>query len=51
PYRVTIGKRFVEEGEVEIRNRKDGQTQSLSLDRVMDEVIGAIRNEMAAMER
>ena len=50
PYRVTIGKRFVEEGEVEIRNRKDGQTQSLSLDRVMDEVIGAIRNEMAAME-
>jgi len=35
---------------VEIRHRKNGQTQSLSLDRVMDEVIGAIRNEMAAME-
>jgi len=50
PYRITIGKRFAQEGEVEIRNRKDGQTQSLSRDRVMDEVIGAIRDEMAAME-
>ncbi len=50
PYRITIGKRFAQEGEVEIRNRKDGQTQRLSRDRVMDEVIGAIRDEMAAME-
>ena len=50
PYRITIGKRFTQDGEVEIRNRKDGQTQSLSRDKVMDEVIGAIRDEMAAME-
>ena len=50
PYRVTIGKRFAQEGLVEIRHRKNGQTKSLPLDTVMDEVAGSIRDEMAAME-
>jgi len=48
PYRITIGKRFLQEGEVEVRTRDDGKTQSLSLDRALAEVVSAIRNKMAA---
>jgi prolyl-tRNA synthetase len=48
PYRVTIGKRFVQEGEIEIRTRKDGKTQSMSPDKAMAEIISSIQNEMAA---
>ncbi|KPK25223.1 MAG: prolyl-tRNA synthetase [Desulfobacterales bacterium SG8_35_2] len=48
PYRITIGKRYLQEGEVEVRTRADGNTQSLSLKRALAEVVGAVRNEMAA---
>ena len=48
PYRVTIGKRFVQEGEIEIRTRRDGKTQSLAPDKAMAELVSSIRNEMAA---
>jgi len=48
PYRITIGKRFVQEGEVEIRARADGKTQSLSLDKAMTEVVSSIHYKIAA---
>jgi len=50
PYRITIGKRFVQEGEVEIRTRKDGRTQSLPLDKALKEVVSSVRNEMKATQ-
>jgi prolyl-tRNA synthetase len=46
PYRITIGKRFAQEGAVEIRTRRDGLTKSLSIDEAVAEVVKAIRAEM-----
>ncbi len=48
PYRITIGKRFAQEGEVEVRTRKDGQTKSLSLNETAAEVVNAIQIELKA---
>ncbi|UCD65502.1 MAG: proline--tRNA ligase, partial [Deltaproteobacteria bacterium] len=48
PFRITIGKRFAKEGEVEIRTRVDGNTQSLPLDKTAGEVVNSIGSEMAA---
>ena len=48
PFRVTIGKRFIQEGEVEIRARRDGQTASRPLDRAAAEVVNSIRSSMKA---
>jgi len=48
PYRITIGKRYAQEGEVEIRRRVDGLTQSLSPEKAAREVVSAIRDEMKA---
>jgi len=48
PYRITVGKRFAEGGEVEIRNRKDGRTQSLPLDKAAAAIEEAIRAVMTA---
>jgi prolyl-tRNA synthetase len=48
PYRITLGKRFLQQGEVEIRTRVDGITLSLSPDAAMAEVVSAIRDGMAA---
>jgi prolyl-tRNA synthetase len=48
PCRITIGKHFAQEGEVEIRSRADGKTQSLALDKAVAEVVSSIRNAMAA---
>ena len=47
-YRITIGKRFAQEGAVEIRTRRDGLTKSLSIDEAVAEVVKAIRTEMKA---
>ena len=46
PYRITIGKRFVKDGEVEVRTRKDGLTESLLPDDAVAEVINTIGAEM-----
>jgi len=46
PYRITIGKRFVKDGEVEVRTRKGGLTKNLSPDEAVAEVISTIRMEM-----
>ena len=48
PFRITIGKRFVQEGEVEVRTRKDGQTKSLSPDEAITDVVNTIRAELKA---
>jgi len=48
PYRITIGKRFLQEGEVEIRTRGDGKTRSLPLEKARAEVVSSIRDAMAA---
>ncbi len=49
PYRITIGKRFAGEGEVEIRTRSDGNTKSMPFDKALEEVVSSIRNEMTAI--
>jgi len=49
PYRITIGKRFAKEGEVEVRTRKDGLTKSLSPDEAVAEVVNIIRAEIKAI--
>jgi prolyl-tRNA synthetase len=46
PFRITFGKRFAQEGEVEIRTRKDGLTKSLSPDEAVIEIANAIRAEL-----
>ena len=51
PYRVTIGKRFAQEGEVEVRTRRDGLTKSLSLDEAVPEVVNTIRAELKTTQK
>jgi prolyl-tRNA synthetase len=51
PYRVTIGKRFAKEGEVEVRTRRDGLTKSLSFDVAVVEVVNATRAELQATKK
>jgi prolyl-tRNA synthetase len=48
PYRITIGKRFAQEAEVEVRTRRDGLTKSLSFDKAVIEVVNAIQDELKA---
>jgi len=48
PYRITIGKRFAQEGEVEIRNRKDGMTQGLPFAKAVTEVVEVVREALKA---
>lgn len=50
PYRITIGKRFLQGAEVEIRSRANGNTLSLSLDKAMAEIVSSISNEMSATQ-
>jgi threonyl-tRNA synthetase len=45
---LVVGKRFANEGEVEIRTRADGKTQSLPFDKTVAEVVSSIHSEMAA---
>jgi prolyl-tRNA synthetase len=48
PYRITFGKRFAQNGEVEIRRRVDGRTQSQPSEKAATELVNAIREEMKA---
>jgi prolyl-tRNA synthetase len=47
PYRVTIGKHFDQEGEIEIRQRKNGETFSLPAAKAKAELIKMIQAELA----
>ena len=51
PYRVTIGKRFDQEGEIEIRWRRDGETTILPAAKVKEELIKMIHTEFAATKK
>lgn len=46
PLRLTVGKTFEKEGKVEIRSRRDGQTESVLLDSVVEVVTAMIKTEM-----
>jgi len=46
PFRLTIGKRFMKEGLVEIRRRSDGQILTLPPDKAVEELIALIRTEL-----
>ena len=48
PYRVTIGKRFAQDGEIEIRTRRDGETTSPPAAKAKEELIKMIQTEFAA---
>jgi prolyl-tRNA synthetase len=47
PYRVTIGKRFDQQGEIEIRRRGNGETNSLPAVKAKKELIKMIQAEFA----
>jgi prolyl-tRNA synthetase len=49
PFRLTIGKRFMKEGLVEIRRRSNGQTLTLPPDKAVDELIDLIRTEFDSL--
>jgi prolyl-tRNA synthetase len=48
PFRITIGKRFAEKGEAEIRSRRNGETRSVPFDQSAMEIVSAISDELAA---
>ncbi len=45
PYRVTVGPRGLASGEVEIQRRRDGRTESVALEAVVDRVVEAVEAE------
>jgi prolyl-tRNA synthetase len=47
PYRITVGKTFTSEGNVELRRRKDGQVDSIAHDSIVEHVVSLIRDELA----
>jgi prolyl-tRNA synthetase len=49
PYRLTVGKRYVQEGLVEIRRRRDGDTLAVPPDQVVDELVNLIAAELDAL--
>ncbi len=49
PYRVTVGKGFSKDGTVEVRSRRDGQTDNLLLAEVVGDLAEKIRREMARL--
>lgn len=49
PYRVTLGKRFAEDGSVEVRRRSDGHTVTMPLAGAAAEIAGLIRSELEAV--
>ena len=46
PYRLTVGKRFAEEGFVEMRKRADGHTVTMPPDEAVTELIRVINEEL-----
>ena len=47
PFRVTVGKTFEKEGKIEIRTRRDGQTETVPLDTAVALVSEMIDSEMS----
>ncbi|MGW8194025.1 MAG: proline--tRNA ligase [Desulforhopalus sp.] len=46
PYRVTVGKGFLKNGTVEIRNRRDGKTEELTPDKAVELLRSRIQTEL-----
>lgn len=49
PLRVTVGKRFAEDGSVEVRRRVDGQTEVMALDQTADRLAALISEELGRL--
>ena len=49
PYRVTVGRRFAEEGAIELRRRADGHTETMPLDGAAERLFAMVREELAGM--
>jgi prolyl-tRNA synthetase len=47
PYRITVGKRFSQDGRVEVRTRKDGRTEEVEAAQVVDFVRSLVELEEA----
>ena len=47
PYRMTVGKTFEKEGKIEIRTRRDGQTETVTFESAAEVVANMITAEMA----
>ncbi len=47
PWRVTVGNRFAEKGEIEIRNRANGETRAVPLAGAAQELAATIRERLA----
>jgi len=47
PFRVTVGKTFEKEGKIEIRTRRDGQTDTVDFATAAEVIAGMINKEMA----
>ena len=43
PYRITVGKRLLSEGKVEIKNRKTGEVLTISMDEAIGELLKLLR--------
>ena len=46
PFRITVGKKFGQDGIVELRSRKTGQSDGMSPDRLKTELLARIADEM-----
>lgn len=44
PYRITVGKRFKQTGQVEIRQRKTGDTEDVAIDEVISSITKRLEN-------
>ena len=46
PFRITVGKKYAQDGVIELRNRKTGVSEALSPDRLKVELLARIAGEM-----
>ena len=47
PFRMTVGKTFEKEGKIEIRTRRDGQTDTVAFESAAEVIANMINTEMA----
>ncbi|MCI5143061.1 MAG: proline--tRNA ligase, partial [Candidatus Electrothrix sp. ATG1] len=51
PYRVTVGKTWEKEGQVELRTRRDGTTTLLAYEQAASTIATLVRDEFKALEQ
>ena len=47
PYRITIGKKFSQEGLIEIKERRSGETSTLSLNETVAKLLNSIKTQLS----